>query len=167
MVAGKFLGVIGKDYRYMSLPVASAKDVLRAEIAELGTNGNALVAIEYRLKNHKNGKPASRTILGLWRLDGGGQFEQVVALETGRALGKNVWKGTWSLAANRKLKRDPNWGDNAGKGKSLVLKGPTSQPPTLIPFDNVYALPETPAAATAFVFDDGVFSGTVELKKAP
>ena len=166
VVAGKYLGVIGRDYRYMSLPIAGAKDLVRAEIVELGTNGNSLVAIEYRLRNHKDGQPASRTILGLWRLDGTGGFEQVLALETGRTVGPNNWNGTWRVVANRKLKRDPLWGDNTGKGKSIVLEGPSAAPPALTPFEDVYSLPETPPPATAFVFDDGIFSGTVELKKS-
>ena len=99
VAGGTILGVIGEQYGYVELPVASAADVLDVKLADLRGDGGRVVLT--RLRQHGGG--GSRDLIAGWGA-AGGQIEQLFAIEIRKEADGNRLESTWSVAKKKKGK---------------------------------------------------------------
>jgi hypothetical protein len=100
IVAGKVVGVITDEYRYLTLPVQSASDVHKVKVVDLAGEGRASIVTHYR--EHGNG--GSRDVLAVWNLQADGSFARSLAVEVRKQMGNNSLTANWRLQ-KRKGKR--------------------------------------------------------------
>jgi hypothetical protein len=99
VAGGTILGLIGEQYGYVELPVASAADVLEVELVDLRGNGGRVVLTHLR----QMGGGGSRDLVAFWGASGG-QLEQLFAVEVRKEADGNRLESTWKLAKKKKGK---------------------------------------------------------------
>ena len=100
VVAGKYVGVIGESYSYLELPVASAKDVLAVELADLGGTGRQSLVV----RTIERGNGGAREVLAIWSFKGG-QWSRLFAHEIGKQAGRSRMTNAWQLVPRAHGKR--------------------------------------------------------------
>lgn len=93
VAGGAAIGVITDGYAYMSLPVASPRDVRSIEAVDL--RGDGTQSIVTVIRQHGNG--GSRDLLMVWGVAGRGRFERILAVEVRKQLGARKLRNSWSL----------------------------------------------------------------------
>ena len=103
---GRIIGVLSDAFVFMQLPVASGSDVVGVKTVDLDGEGRAAIIVEFR----QRGDNGSRNLVGVWFVDGQGQFHQALTIEVARELsdGRRL-KNRWSLV--------PRGSRRAGPGK--------------------------------------------------
>ncbi len=96
VAGGTVIGVIGDQYAYVSLPAATAADVLGVELMALGAHG--IQAIAARVRQAGNG--GSRDLLMLWTVSAG-QLQPLAQIEVRKQLGASSLEATWRIAAGK------------------------------------------------------------------
>lgn len=114
LVGGRFVGVLGERFVYMTLPVQAAGDVRRVEVVDLGGDGRAAIVVEYR----EFGGGGSRDVVGVWYVDGAGAFSRALAVEVRKEAGGNVLASEWKLVGRGKHRK----GKRSRKGRDLLLE---------------------------------------------
>lgn len=94
VAGGTAIGVITDGYAYMTLPVASPRDVRQLEAVDL--RGDGTLSILTVIRQHGNG--GSRDLLTVWGVAGRGRFERILAVEVRKQLGARKMRNRWSLA---------------------------------------------------------------------
>ncbi len=104
VAAGKFVAVFAREYSYIQLPVAKAKDVLEIKVVDLSGEGKASVVGRYV----ERGGGGSREVLAVWNLGSDGAFSRTFAHELAKQVGESRITSKWELAQRTIVK---------GKGK--------------------------------------------------
>jgi hypothetical protein len=97
IAGGTVVGVLADKFGFMTLPVASAADVLKVEVRDLGGNGKASIVTELRQK----GGGGSRTIVCVWRWAGEARFDRVLAFEVAKERDGRRLSNRWSYAPRK------------------------------------------------------------------
>ncbi len=96
IAGGTVIGVIGDQYAYVSLPAATAGDVLGVELMPLGAHGVQTIAARVR----EAGNGGSRDLLMLWTVSAG-QLQPLAQIEVRKQLESKVLESTWRIAAGK------------------------------------------------------------------
>jgi hypothetical protein len=97
IAGGTVIGVLGEQYAYVTLPVASADDIKKVELMPLGPKGQQIITALVR----QTGNGGSRDLLMLWTV-WSGQLQPLVNIEVKKELGGNVLEVTWKLVKGKK-----------------------------------------------------------------
>src|SRR5215470_4022369 len=108
VAAGKLIGLVGAGYTYLELPVASARDVLSVELADLGGTGRQNLVV----RTVERGNGGSREVLSIWSAKGR-EFTRLFAHEIAKQVGKNRLADSWQLVPR---------GRGGKGGMDLVIK---------------------------------------------
>ena len=100
VVAGRYIGLVGDGYSYLELPVASPRDVLAVELADLAGNGRKNLVV----RTVERGNGGSREVLSIWGVKAG-QWERRFAHEIGKQVGKSRMANSWQLVRRGRGKR--------------------------------------------------------------
>jgi hypothetical protein len=97
IVGGTVIGVLTDQFAYVTLPAASAADVLEVTLLPLGPRGQQVVAAIVR----QSGNGGSRELLMLWTV-WSGQFQPLAQIEVRKQMGANVLESTWKVTKGKK-----------------------------------------------------------------
>ena len=100
VAGGTVIGVISDGFTYMSLPVASADDVLEVRVVDFDGSGRKGILGRYR----QFGNGGSREVVAVWFAKGDGGFEQAIAFEVGKAMGERSLRSDWELVPRGTLR---------------------------------------------------------------
>lgn len=100
LVGGKILGVLGSSFSYMTLPIASAQDLLSVRIVDFDGSGRSGIVTE--LRQHGNG--GSRDIVAVWFAGGDGSFQSALMVETRKEMGGAILQNNWSIVSREKYR---------------------------------------------------------------
>jgi hypothetical protein len=113
IAGGNIVGILSDEFRYLTLPVQSAKDVLGVKVVDLGGHGRSSIVTQYR--QHGNG--GSRDVVAIWNVGGNGAFERGLAFEVRKQMGQYLLTNEWRLQAPGASKK------RGGKGKRAARRG--------------------------------------------
>jgi hypothetical protein len=96
VAGGTVIGVLTDQYAYVTLPAATAADVLKVELLPLGAKGQQVIAATVR----QAGNGGSRNLLMLWTV-WSGQLQPLASIEIKKQLGDNVLESTYKVAGGK------------------------------------------------------------------
>lgn len=96
VIAGTAVGVLTDTFAYVTLPAASAADVVEVKLIDLRGDGTKLIAATIRQK----GNGGTRDVLNLFTVTSG-VLAPVVAIEIRKQLGDKLLASTWKVASTK------------------------------------------------------------------
>ena len=117
IAGGSVIGVITDSFAFMTLPVASADDVIGVKVVDLAGEGTAAIIAHYR----QRGNGGAREVVAVWYVGAGG-FEQLLAFEVRKQLGELVLANKWYLAPRGKFRK----GKTQKAGHDIVVEATTA-----------------------------------------
>jgi len=97
VAGGTAIGVLADQFAYVTLPAATAADVLRIELLPLGPRGQQIVSALVR----QRGNGGSRELLLLWTV-WSGQLQPLAQIEVTKELGGNVLAASWRIVKGKR-----------------------------------------------------------------
>jgi hypothetical protein len=94
VAGGTVIGIIGKSYSYVTLPVDSASDVLAWKLVRLNAKNVKTKQVLTVLR--QSGGAGTRDIVAVWSVDGG-VVEQLFAVEIRKEAEGNLLESTWQV----------------------------------------------------------------------
>jgi hypothetical protein len=153
VAGGRFVGLLTDEFGFVELPASSPADVLAVEIVE-PSPGRRLILTRTR----QRGDNGWRELLVIWRIDGAGRFERLLAHEVGQELDGRRIVDRWAwvpAAGGRRGQRDLaiEVGEVVGWDAAAYARvGPsTDVTPLLTPFGG--------ATAVTYRFDGDAVAG--------
>ncbi len=156
IAGGTAIGVLGRRYAFMRLPVQSPTDVYSVKPVDLFGTGRSVIVAHYAQRGHGG----TREAVGIWKINASGQFTRVLAFEVKKISGANELPNTWRLVRKgtlrrKRLKRGRGFDIlvEAGKPKGWDEDSYEETPATDI---RPILLPWEDKTAVLYTFDGGV-----------
>ncbi len=100
VAGGRVIGILTDEFSYMTLPVASADDVVLFKVVDLAGEGTSAIIAQFR----EHGQTGTREVVGIWYVGGRG-FERVLAFEVKKEAGDRLLTNKWSLVPKGKYRK--------------------------------------------------------------